>query len=120
LVQVVGEGAFGYTKCAGESVRSAMATARADAVASGGWLEVTQILTPRVFVAGRADSQRFSWDRVNGSRATERYTRFETIAGLRLTPDLTLRAGYMVRKGYVVFHWDDQLLVSLVWHRKVL
>lgn len=120
MVQVEGEWAFGYTKFAGEIVRNAMETARADAVASGGWLEVTQILTPRVFVAGRADAQRFAWDRLDGSRVAERYTRFEAIAGLRLTPDLTLRGGYMVRKGYVVFHWDDQVLVSLVWHRKVL
>jgi len=33
---------------------------------------------------------------------------------------VTLRAGYLVRKGYVVFHWDDQAIVSVVFKRKIV
>jgi hypothetical protein len=55
----------------------------------------------------------------NGRPASQEYQRYEAVAGFRVTPDLTLRAGYMTRKGYVVFHWDDQFLVSVTWQRKI-
>jgi hypothetical protein len=37
-----------------------------------------------------------------------------------VTPDITLRGGYMVRNGYVVSHWDDHLMLSIVWQRRIL
>ena len=120
LAQVEAEWAFGYTRLAGEWVRNVMETAWEDAVAQGGWIEATQTLTPRLFVAARGDAQRYSYDYGYGSRLSEDYKRFEAVLGLRLTPDLTLRGGYLTRKGYVVSHWDDQAVVSIVWHRKVL
>lgn len=120
MVQVEGEWSFRHTRIAGELVRSRFETARADAVAAGGWIEIAQTLTPRLFVAGRADEQQFRYQRPSGAFDRQRYDRYEAIAGFRLTPDLTVRAGYMVRKGYVVFHWDDQMVWSVVWQRKVL
>lgn len=120
MVQIEGEWSFSGTRLAGEWVRSMMETARADAVASGGWIEMTQTLTPRVFVAGRADAQALRFQRPNLTFGREPYKRFETIVGFRLTPDLTLRGGYLVRKGYVVFHWDDQMVMSIVWQRKIV
>jgi hypothetical protein len=99
-----------------------METAWDDAVAQGGWVEVTQTLTPRLFVAARGDAQRYryGYEYGSGPRMSEDYKRFEAVLGLRLTPDLTLRGGYLTRKGYVVSHWDDQVVMSIVWHRKVL
>ena len=38
--------------------------------------------------------------------------------GLRLTPELTARASYLTRNGYVVSFWDDQFLASLVYAKK--
>ena len=34
-------------------------------------------------------------------------------------PELTLRASYMTRKGYVVGFWDDQLLASIVFAKRI-
>jgi hypothetical protein len=120
VVQLEAEWSFGYTRVAGELLRSSLETARSDAVAAGGWVEITQTLTPRLFIAGRADSQRFRYERVSGVREQQRYHRFEAIAGVRVSRDLTLRGGYMVRTGYVVSHWDDQIVLSAVWQRKIL
>jgi hypothetical protein len=118
--QIEGDWSFGYTRIAGELVRSSFETARANAVASGGWIEIMQTLTPRLFLAGRADSQQFEYQRPPAhSLERQRYERIEAIAGFRVSPDLTLRSGYMVRRGYVVSHWDDQVLGSVVWQKKI-
>ena len=120
MVQVEGEWSFGHTRIVGEWVRSALETARADARATGGWFEVTQTVSPRIFVAGRLDSQHYDYQRpVFLDFVRQRYERVETVVGIRLTPDLTLRAGYLGRKGYVVSHWDDQAIGSIVWQRKL-
>jgi hypothetical protein len=120
MAQIEGEWSFGHTRIAGEVVASTLETARAtDATARGGWIEATQTLHPRVFLAGRGDVQRFAYSLANGQPASQTYQRHEAIVGFRVTPDLTLRAGYMTRKGYVVFHWDDQFLASVTWQRKI-
>jgi hypothetical protein len=41
-------------------------------------------------------------------------------AGIRLTRDVTARASYMTRKGYVVGFWDDQFLASIVYAKKLM
>jgi hypothetical protein len=120
LVQVEGEWSFGYTRIVGEFIRGVMETARADAKTGGFWVEATQTLTPRFFLAGRADSQRFDYQSpASAVMSRQRYERFESILGFRLTPDLTFRGGYLVRKGYVVSHWDDQAIASIVWQRRL-
>jgi hypothetical protein len=120
MIQLEGEWSFGHTRIVGEWVRSVFETARADARATGGWVEVTRTITPRLFVAGRLDAQHFDYQRpVLEDFVREYYDRVETIFGVRLTPDLTLRGGYLGRKGYVVSHWDDQLIGSIVWQRQI-
>jgi hypothetical protein len=120
LLQLEGEWSFGYTRVVGEWVRTVLETARADARVAGGWVEVTQTLTPRIFVAGRADTQRFDYQRpLIEDFLQQRYERVEAVVGVRLTPDLTLRGGYMGRRGYVVSHWDDQVIGSIVWQHKI-
>jgi hypothetical protein len=120
MAQLEGEWEFRHTRIVGELVRSRFETARAtDTVASGGWIEATQTLHPRVFIAGRADIQQIDYSLVDNTSSLQKYHRYEAIAGYRLTRDLTLRGGYMNRKGYVVFHWDDQFLVSVTWQRKI-
>jgi hypothetical protein len=101
-------------------VTSTLETARADANATGGWIEITRTLTPRLFVAGRFDAQHFDYQRpVDAAFARQRYERVESVVGVRLSPDFTFRGGYLGRRGYVVSHWDDQLIGSLVWQRKL-
>jgi hypothetical protein len=120
MLQLEAEWSFGYTRFAGEWVRSVLETARADAVAEGGWVEVTHTISPRIFLAGRGDSQQYRYQR-RGAVAleTQKYHRIEAVTGVRLTPDVTLRGGYLVRTGYVVNHWDDQLIGSVVWQTRI-
>lgn len=120
MMQVEGEWSFGYTRIVGEWIHSVLETSRADASAHGYWIEATRTLTPRLFVATRFDSQAFEYQRpgvTTFSRQT--YNRFEANAGVRVSPDLTLRAGYLGREGYVVFHWDDQFIASVVWQKRI-
>jgi hypothetical protein len=120
LLQAEGEWARGHTKVNGEYVYSTYEAPPGDAVAQGGWVEGTQTLAPRWFVAGRVDHQWLRWTRESTlARAREAYTRAEAVVGYRVTPSLTLRGGYLGRKGYVVFHWDDQLVGSVVWALKL-
>jgi hypothetical protein len=120
MAQAEGEWSFGHTRIAGELIRSTFESTRAeDAVSHGGWIEVTQTVHPRIFIAGRADVQEVDYSLLNGTRSTEPYHRYEAVGGFRITPDLTARAGYMTRYGYVVTHWDDQFVISLTWQRKI-
>ena len=48
----------------------------------------------------------------------EPYRRLESTVGFRLLPEVTLRASYMTRKGYVVDFWDDQFLASVVFAKR--
>jgi hypothetical protein len=120
MVQVEAEWSFRHTRIAGEWLQSTMETARTDAETAGGWLELAQTLTPRLFIAARLDSQHYDYQRpVFEDFQRQRYERVEAIAGFRINPDLTLRGGYLGRKGYVVSHWDDQVIASIVWQRKI-
>ena len=120
LAQVEGEWSFRFTRLAGEFLWTERELAQSDARVDGGWIEVTQTLAPRLFVATRYDEQRTtSVSAVDSVERTEPYRRVETAAGFRVTPELTLRASYMTRKGYVVGFWDDQFLASIVYARKI-
>jgi hypothetical protein len=120
LMQVEGEWAFGYTRIAGEFLWTTRELATADSRVDGGWIEATQTLTPRLFAAVRYDDQWTEWTSVADLRERhEPYRRFESTLGFRLTPELTLRGSYMTRKGYVVGFWDDQVLASVVFAKRL-
>jgi hypothetical protein len=120
LLQVEGEWAFRYTRIAGEFLWTRRELANSDSHVDGGWIEFTQTLRPRVFVASRYDDQWTDWIGIADNAVRhEPYRRLESTAGFRVTPDVTLRASYMTRKGYVVGFWDDQFLASLVFAKKL-
>jgi hypothetical protein len=121
LAQLEGEWSFRHTRIAGEFLWTERELAETDARVDGGWIEVTQTLTPRLFVAARYDEQWTTWTTAfdNGEH-NETYRRVETVAGFRLTPELTVRGSYMTRKGYVVGFWDDQVLASIVFSKKLM
>jgi hypothetical protein len=120
LAQIEGEWSFGYTRIAGEWLWTERETALPDdADVDGGWIEAVQTLSPRWFTAARFDHQSTAWTNPSdGAAKKEPYQRLETTIGLRLSPEVTLRASYMTRNGYVVNFWDDQFLASIVWARK--
>jgi hypothetical protein len=120
LVQVEGEWAFRHTRIAGEFLWTGRELATANATVDGGWIEISQTITPRLFLASRYDDQWTDWVSVPDERQRhEPYRRVEATAGFRLTPEVTFRASYMTRKGYVVTFWDDQFLASIVFAKKL-
>ena len=92
-------------------------TVDGDTHLSGWFVQGQQTLTPRWFLAGRAE-------RIDAPAAPGAATApsdlggFEEIIGYRLTPELTLRAGHRARR---LFGRDDylhQAQVSVVWWRR--
>jgi hypothetical protein len=83
-------------------------------------MEATQTMGPRLFAAVRYDEQWTRW-KVTPAEAERElpYRRVETALGFRVTRDLTLRGSYMTRNGYVVGFWDDQVLASIVFAKKL-
>ena len=115
LTQVEGEWAFRYTRIAGEFLWTTRQLATNDAHVDGGWIEVTQTLSPRLFAVVRYDDQWTEWTSVpDFADRHEPYRRVETTAGFKITPEITIRGSYLTRKGYVVGFWDDQVLASVV------
>ena len=120
LYQVEGEWSFGYTRIAGEWLHTERELAQVDARVSGGWIEGTQTLSPRLFAAARYDEQWTWWTSTPDlTDRAESYRRVETAVGFRVTPEVTLRGSYMTRKGYVVSFWDDQFLASVVFAKRI-
>lgn len=119
LAQLEGEWSFRYTRIAGEFLWTERELAQSDARVDGGWFEVTQTLSPRLFAAVRYDEQWTRWTSATGEDREAPYRRVEAAAGFKLTPDLTLRGSFMTRNGYVVDFWDDQFLASIVYARKI-
>ena len=120
LTQVEAEWAFRYTRIAGEFLWTTRELAMGDARVDGGWIEITQTLSPRVFGVVRYDDQWTEWTSVPDlANRHEPYRRVETTVGFRLTPEVTLRGSYLTRKGYVVGFWDDQVLASVVFAKRL-
>lgn len=119
-IQAEAEWSFGYTRLAGEFLWTWREMATGSARVDGGWVEVTQTLHPRWFAAARYDNQHTRWTSQPTLRERDKpYRRLETTVGFRVMPEVTLRASYMTRKGYVVGFWDDQMLVSAVFAKKI-
>ena len=122
LAQVEGDWQFRYTRISGEWLWTWRETAVPDpARVHGGWTEWVQTLSPRFFTVVRYDDQRTIFTSQVGPATprTETYRRVESAVGFRVTPDVTLRASYLTRKGYVVFFWDDQFLASIVFAKRI-
>ena len=115
-------GRFGYTRIAGEFLWTQRETGRRRC--DGRWRldrDHADAVSPRVFaaVALRRSVDRVDEQSPTAPTGTSRTGGSRRRSGFRLTPDVTLRASYMTRKGYVVGFWDDQFLASIVWAREV-
>jgi hypothetical protein len=93
-------------------------TPRGPAIARGFSLMGTRTLTPRWFVAGRAN-------RVSSPVMTQALTRVrqaassgEATLGYRLNTDFSLRAAYQMSRWFGVSPWQRAFVVSAVWARR--
>ncbi|MFI5179379.1 MAG: hypothetical protein ACHQO8_12475, partial [Vicinamibacterales bacterium] len=114
-----GEYAFRYTKLAAEFVTTAFATSADTARAYEWFVQGTQTLSPRWFVAARREgvsAPPLATGIVAGARSI--FGVFEATAGFRLNPEITLRSSYYSRRSYTSSTWDNQVGVSIVWARR--
>jgi hypothetical protein len=114
-----GEWAFGGTKVGGEILRTAFETMANRATAYEWFVQGTQTLSPRWFVAARREGTSappLVTGIVIGTRP--KVAAFEANAGFRVSPDVTLRGGYYARKSFGASTWRDQAGVSVVWARR--
>jgi hypothetical protein len=112
-----GEYAVGYTRIAGEWIMDSFETASAPAVARGYLLEAARTLAPRWYVAARttrASTPVFAAGvRVRRSGGTA-----DATIGYRVTPEMTLKAGYQGSRTYARQDWDHAAAVSIVWAQR--
>lgn len=113
-----GEYAIGYTKISGEWIVDRFETTTiAPAVARGFNLEALRTLTPRWFAAARL--VRASSPVLAGPLPGRRSAASaEATIGYRLTPQLTLRAGYQTSTRFGRPDWDHTAAASLVWAQR--
>ena len=119
MVALEGEYAFGYTKFSGEVVRDRLETAIGAQKAYTWFVQGTQTLTPRWFVAARQEgvaAPPLQTAVVVGPRPTLHTT--EATVGYRISPELTVRGSFVSRKSYQRPAWDQQAGVSLVWAQR--
>jgi hypothetical protein len=114
-----GEYAFGYTKISGEFVQSRFERFSGTATAYEWFVQGTQTVSPRWFVAGRHEST-LAPPLISGIVVGDgtRLAMVEATVGFRVTPDVTLRSSFYTRKAYTTSDWDQQAAVSAVWARK--
>ena len=118
LVGLEGEYAFRYTKLTGEITRDSFETAAASATAYEWFIQGTQTLTPRVFLAARQEgtSAPPPFSGVTTVRPILKTT--EATVGYRLSTEFTLRGSFFARKAFARNDWDQQAGVSIVWSHR--
>jgi hypothetical protein len=113
------EYAFASTKITGEAMRSSFERVTTAAVAYEWFVQGTQTLSARWFVAARRESVSAPLPSTAASAATRpTMDMFEATAGFRATPDITIRSSYYSRQSYNATAWDNQVGVSVVWARR--
>jgi len=119
MVSFEGDYAFGYSRFTGEVTRDQLETASATQTAYAWFIQGTQTLAPRWFVAARqegASAPPLQTATTPGQRTDLQVT--EATLGYRLTPELALRGSFIARKAFTRPDWDQQAGVSLVWARR--
>ena len=116
---VEGEYGAGYTKVAGELTRERFAAGPSRDTAATWFVQGTQTLSPRWFVAARHEgisAPPFGGAATRGPRLI--YKTNEAAVGFRLSPELTVRGSVFASKWYTRTAYDQQAGVSLVWSRR--
>ena len=112
------EYAFRYTKLTGEWIRDRFESSPEPAVSRGFYVQGTQTLTPRIFTASRFT--RVNTPTLSGTTRVRRTrTAFELSGGYRLSPEITLKAGYEGGRRYgATDPWTNAAVVSVVWAKR--
>jgi hypothetical protein len=116
---VEGEYAVGYTKVSAEVTRELFAAGFARDTSASWFVQGTQTLSPRWFVAARHEgisAPPFGGAATLGPRLTYKCT--ETSVGYRVSPELTVRGSFFAGRFYTRSDYDQQAGVSLVWSRR--
>ena len=111
-----GDWAFGGTKITGEILRTSFETIADRAIAYEWFVQGTQTLSPRWFVAARREGTSAP-PLINGVAIGSRteFAAFEATAGFRVSPDVTLRGSYHTRRPFGLSTWANQVGASVVW-----
>ncbi len=115
---VESEFSYRYTRVLGEWVRDSLDTIAGPRVAHGFFVQAQQTLTPRWFVAGRAE--RMSAPAVSPIDAIvrQRFTGIEETLGFRIAPEVTLRVSHRAREGFGVNGFAHTATVSVVFWKR--
>jgi len=111
------EYAFAYTRLSGEWVRDSFENDGSPAVARGFYVQAVQTLTPRLFTAARF-TQVSAPILVSTTTIRSTRTALELSGGYRITPQLTIKAGYEGGRRFNVTDWTNAAVVSAVWSRR--
>jgi hypothetical protein len=115
--------AYRRSRIQAEWTRDALSVRTGKVIARGWFVQGLQTLSARWFVAGRAEQisspaivSAPDLDHIIRQRRTLRG--FETTLGYRLSPDVTLRASYRMRRAFGQAEADHLAAASLVWWRR--
>jgi hypothetical protein len=114
-----GEYAFGYTKIAAEFTHEGFQAAGRHDRAATWFVQATQTLSPRWFVAARDEgisAPPFGGAADPGRRLVYKTT--EASVGFRISRELTARASWFASKWYTRTTRDQQVGAALVWSRR--
>lgn len=117
VMNIEAEWSYRYTKLSGEWVRDRFETDGAPAVSRAFYVQAVQTLTPRTFAAGRITRASSPVQTETGAARWARTTA-EVVGGYRLTPELTLRAGYQANRAFGVDNWQHAAVGSVVWSQR--
>jgi hypothetical protein len=111
------EWSYAYTRVSGEWVRDRFETDGMPAISRAFYVQGVQTLSPRTFAAARVTRASTP---VTTASGPARWTRVSTelTGGYRLTPDLTLRAGYEGERRFGQADWNHAAVASVVWARR--
>ena len=117
VVNLEAEYAFHYTRLSGEWIRDEFENDGSPAVSRGFYVQGVQTISPRIFAASRF-TQVSAPVLVGGALVRSTRKVLELSGGYRLTPQLTLKAGYEGGRRFNVADWTHAAVGSVVWARR--
>ena len=120
VVTIESEFAIRHTRVAGEWIHDRIGTQTGTVSATGWFVLGQQTLSPRWFAAARVERMTSPLFSPSTGLRTLHLAGVEPVVGFRVTPELTLRAGYRARRVFGSPTFDHQGLLSVVWWRRWL
>ena len=119
VMTVESEYSIRYTKIGGEWTRDALETGHGHTAARGWFVQGQQTLTPRWFVAARAERMNApALVAATGAFDRQQYRGTEEVIGFRVTPEITFRVGHRARQIFGDDELEHAASLSIVWWRR--